>query len=326
MRDLEALVATCPAAGSEPDPDPLAAALKPFMEPDRQMRAAAELLLVSRYDPELSAAVHGTLSPRLTEWLSQADARADPAQAAKRAFLLILGLGLLAHGRSFQYPIAEFGAQIERIDSALRSPAVPTTLPPDSATYVDELIDFGTGEPAMELLLGAIVDLVGTRGYEAATIDEITAEAQCTRGLLFARYESKRDLFIDATDRMFEQGVNVNAAFAQRISESHGPGVADAVLMREASLPSRRMARTLMLEQHRLSWHDEQIQAKVASAFAEAAWALEQQLTGSSPEVARSRIHLEIAIGQGMTILADLSPEAAGLPMDVVTVPLADLP
>lgn len=319
---LEGLVAACPEPGSAEDPSALTNALKPFIEPDQRMRVAAELLVVSNYDPEVRAAVQSSLKPSMRQWLALRGDRLAPEQAARHAFLLQVGLGLLARARSAPVLTAELALQIQRVDRALRQQVAATPLPGVSARHIDARVDFGTGNQALEDLLWAVIQEVGEHGYEAATISRICAAAHCTKGMVFARYESKLDLFINASDHMLEAAVNANEQFARRIAEAHGWGLADAVMIREFSLPRRHGARTVMLEQNRLSWHNEELLIKISSAFAESEARVVADLPGQSPADIRSRLIFETALAEGVVLLPALFPGVSRLPMDVVTVPL----
>lgn len=59
-----------------------------------------------------------------------------------------------------------------------------------------------TGDPAWDAILTATLDCVGELSYEAATIDAIDAAGGYTHTVIFTRYRTKQDLFIDATDRI----------------------------------------------------------------------------------------------------------------------------
>lgn len=319
---LQSVVDACPEAGSTGSPTALGMALRPFMEPDQDLRAAVELLVVGRYDAAVGAAVERSLGPWLQRWLSAAPGGLSSVQAARRGYLLALALGLLAQARCSPFAAADFSHQVERLDRALRTEVAPMPLPPDEAHHIDRAVDFGSGDQTLEELLRATLDHVGRYGYEAATIDQITRAAHCPRGLLFAKYESKRDLFIDASDRMMESAANANYEFWERLASAYGPAVAEAVIMREFCTPERYERRTVALEQQRLAWHDSRMLAKVASSLAEAAWQLSQSQPEDSPREIRSHVHLGTALGQGTMLLADLYPAAYRLPMDVVTVPL----
>lgn len=318
---LTAVVNACPRPGSTPDVNVLQSALTPFIESDETLRAAAELLVVGRYDPYVGDAIEETLGPHLQEWLTVR--RGHPrAQAARNAYLLLLALGLMVHGRRSPLLADDLISQTIAIGHALANQASPIKLPADRVEHIAGPIDFGTDDPAWERLLQTTIDQVGAVGYEAATVEVITEAAGCTRGLLFGRYDSKWDLFTDATERMLAASVNANNEYQRRLTEQYGEGIAEAAIMRELMRPEFKSARTVSLEQVRLSWHDESLLAQVAASYAEATWQLTQEQPEKSAAQMRAYLHVGMAVGLGVTAMADLFPQAASLPMDVVTVPL----
>lgn len=320
---LESVIAIA-AEGSQPNAAALQAALQPFVEPDLTMRAAAELLLVGRYDPAVKHAIGASLDPLFTQWLAVRGSSKTRTTAARNAYLLILALGLLTHGRRSPVSSASLVSEYESLCEALMANAVPGKLPPDRLHHVDGPIDFGTGDPAWESLLQATIDQVGRLGYDAATIDVITDAAHCSRGLLFGRYETKWDLFLDASARMLESSINANYEYLRRLSEEYGAGVAEAAIIREFMAPNRGPARTVALEQSRLSWHNEEWLAKVSVSYAESVRELEEKHADRPHAELVAHVHAGLALGMGVMILADLYPTAWKLPMDVVTVPLLD--
>lgn len=319
---LTAVIDACPTPGDPPDVQALQSALTPFMEPVQTMRAAAELLLVGRYDPAVSAAVTTTLRPVITEWLTVKRGRLTRTDAARRAYLLILALGLLTHARRSPVPAAELITETAKVSAALTSTHTPTRLPPDRLRDWAAPIDFGTADPAWERLLQATLDQVGTLGYEAATIGVITKAAGCTSGLMFARYDSKWDLFVDATDRTMAATVNANQQYYERIAQRYGEGIAEANIMREMMVPEASSQRTVSLEQYRVSWHDQAMLAKMAASYTDATWTLSQTRPETPTAHLRAHLHFGLALGVGVGILPELHPDVWRLPMDVVTVPL----
>lgn len=318
------VLAVVPATGEPVDAESICGVLTPFIEPDQIMRAGIELVLVARYDDAVGSAVQQTLEPILQEWLVPSDTGLSAVQAARRAYLLQLALGLLAHSRSLPMTTADLGQEYDRLAAALNADVEATPLPLDSADHIDVPVDFGTGDSAWESLLRATLDEVGRLGYEAATVEVITKASGYTRGLLFGRYETKRDLFLDAIRRMAAEAVDANFRFVTSLAQDYGQGIADAVLAREFGLPERKRARTVTTEQYRIGWHDEELLATVAAAFAESTYQFAQVLPGASPEQLRAHTHLELALGQGIMIAADLHPVVWQLPLDVVMVPMAD--
>lgn len=302
----------------------LKAALRPFVAPDQTMRAAAELLLVGRYDPAVSQAIEATLRPILDQWLTPNGRRLSRAQAARHGYLLSLGLGLLMQARRFRIEPSDLDSELNGLSAALESPTTATKLPVDSLEHVDLDIDFGTGNPEWEILLQATLDEIGNHGYEASTLDTIARAAGCTQGLIYSHYASKRDLFLDASDRSTEQSANANNEFWRTLASRRSEGIAQATIIREYMTPARKQARTVMMEQCRLSWHDSELLTSGQKAFTDAVWQIANENPDRPAAQLRAYVYTGLALGLGVAVLADLHPGAWQLPYDVVTVPIFD--
>lgn len=304
----------------------LGLALAPFVRPDRTMRCAVELVIVARYEPTVGTAVRESLGPVLDDALTPMRGRLARADAARRAYLLIVALGLLLEGRRPGVAELDLSTVLQSTAAALSASTAPARLPAASATHLDAGAVFATGDPAWDRLLQASLDEIGSRGYDAATVDVIARASGSSQGLLFGRYATKRDLFLDATRRMLGEATALNVAFQERIGESHSLGIAEAVMLREWMDPRRFALRTIGLEQYRVGWHDPEMQAAMD---AEQAPVVERLLELWSAEDGRAaglaRVHLARAAGMGPLLLADLHPEAYLLPYDVVTEPLSEL-
>lgn len=303
----------------------LQSALAPFISPDRATRCAGELMIVSRYEPALGAAVRESLGSLLDVSLTPARGRVTRADAACHAYLLILALGLLLEGHRPGVADLDLSPVLRDTAAALSEPSAPARLPSASATHLDAGAVFATGDPAWDRLLQASLDEIGARGYDAATVDVIARSSGSSQGLLFGRYATKRDLFLDATRRMLGEATELNVAFQVRIGESHSPGIAEAVMLREWMDPRRLALRTIGLEQYRVGWHDPEMQAAMDAEQAPVVEPLLAMWSADGRDIGLARLHLARAEGMGPLLLADLHPEAYRLPYDVVTVPLSAL-
>ncbi|MFM7146415.1 MAG: TetR/AcrR family transcriptional regulator, partial [Actinomycetales bacterium] len=76
----------------------LEAALDALARPDAPLRAAADLAVLASFDERIRAVVAVSVGAVIARWVSPQDA-GSPERAAKRAYLLALGLGLLAAAR-----------------------------------------------------------------------------------------------------------------------------------------------------------------------------------------------------------------------------------
>lgn len=301
----------------------LLAALEPFAFPEPRMRAAAEVLLVSRYEDTLAEAVRTTLGPELDEWLTPRRGDLTRAHAARRAFALSLAFGFLLEARRRLPSITlDLAPGLDVMSAALKARTFPVTLPAERAEHLFEPPRFGSDDPALERLLGATLAEVGEHGYEAATLKSIAAAAGYTTGLIFRRYDTKLALFTDASDRMLANAGAANQDFQVRVAAESSPAVADACLSREFMRPDHRNLRTITTEQYRISWHDHAMQESVHAAQDAVAQHIADTVPGGTLEQARGRAFIMFSRGVGMLVLADLQAGAWELPYDVVTLPL----
>ena len=93
-------------------------------------------------------------------------------------------------------------------------------------------------------------------------------------------------------------------------------------MLRELLRPEFSHQRAVYGEELRVSCHDEGLLRKQEEQFQ----AFVQQQVASNPNwpptLSAARVHMGLAIGYGVGLLAILDPEAGSLPFDVVTIPL----
>lgn len=299
-------------------------ALEPFVHPNREMRAAAELLLVGRYELSLRAAISSTLVPELDQWLDAGRTQDDAAPAAVRAYAFNLALGLLIEVRRHPAEGLDFTIEMENMAAALSQPAEPIDLPATNARHLDQVANFDTGDDDLNDLLRATLEHVANHGYEAATITHIAADTERTAGFVFSRYSTKRELFLDANRRYSEVASSLNESFLLSVADATSAGVAEAVTTRELMRPERRTVMTVALELYRLSWHDPEVLIAVDAGYEDVLRQHAAQKPDLSPAQNRAWLLMELARGNGPLVLAGLSDTAWSLPFDVVTVPLVE--
>lgn len=298
----------------------LQAAMEPFLHPDDAMRAAGELLLVSRYDRRVHDAISETVGDALNTWTTPVSGRVTRALAAQRAFVLGLAHGYLTEAMRHHTIDIDLSAELTLLSTALANPTRPARMPSKIAAYLDEPVDFGTGDPMVETVLRSTLQLVGEAGFDAATIEAITEASGFTRSVIFNRYASKRDLFVDATNRALSGIVELNDGYQMAIAADHGSAIAEACLLREAMRPGRDVMRTITFEQIRLSWHDVDLLTAIDAAILEHQHALASASTRPDAEI-RGHLVTEVALGHGIVTLTGIQPLIWELPIDVVLVP-----
>lgn len=316
---LSATIEALPRTTGSGDWGPFAAAMATLAKPGQLLRAARELVLVARYEPELSSAVDSTMSPVLASWLSPRPRGLSRAHAAGNGYVLSAALGLLLFADRPGAERFDNAPEFTQLAEALADPAAPIRLPLTTFDHLDLPAQFDTGDPAWDALLQATLTEIGARGFDAATVLAISRAAGYSEGLLFGRYATKAELFLDATTRMLGHAIERNAVELERIAEARGQGVAEAVMLREMMRPGREQLRTITLEQLRLASHDPQMM----NAVEERVDPIVRTLSGTaglSRARAQALVHFGLAVANGSLVLADLHREAWQLPYDTVTV------
>jgi AcrR family transcriptional regulator len=300
----------------------LVTAFEPFMSPSPAMRAACELILVSSYESSLQRTIADTVGAQLTDWLTPQRGQVTRTDAARHAFLIAKSLGfVLEAGRLGDFD-ADFSLTKDALAYALAHPTSPARLPSARADFLDEPMDFATGDPAWDAILTATLDCVGELGYEAATIDTIDAAAGYSRTVIFTRYRTKQDLFIDATDRIMAKNVALSVAYQQEIEATSGDGIPDSCYLRETMRPERTRIRTIGLEQTRLAAHIEALH----KPFRESLRQYEEIFAAEAPDQTvrqiRARLISDVALSTGALALAQMRSDVWQLPFDTILVPL----
>ena len=318
----DALMA-CVDAVSRRDGAALQDALAACQDPDPFLRAAIEVILVSRYEDRLGPCVIQTLD--LDSWVTPRTGQLTPADAARNAFVLSLALGMLVEARRIgAWDQIDTTDDVRLIATALETDIESKPLPARRAEHLLQPPVFNVDNAPLAAVLEATLTEVGEHGFEGATLQRIARESGYSTGVVFQHYEGKRELFLDATMRMLTNALRENLTYLSGIAEEHGPGIADATMMREFLRPDLRNVRTITLEQYRMAWHDPIMEGPFQDAqreFVEGTLASDPTMSRTQAE---SRAFIGLSRGAGIGVLADLTPDAWKLPFDVVTRPLVE--
>ncbi len=299
-------------------------AMQHLARPDKALLAAIELLVMSGFDPILAAEVQQGVAAEVLGWCTPQRGRPTRAQAARRAYLLIVALGLVAVARRPGSEQVNLTEELDTLFMALQADASPQPLPKAYPQHLADDIPFNTGDPIHDALLTSVLRLVGTSGYDGATTARIARGAKVAEANIFLRHASKLDLFIDASARQHALGFPANAEFQQRLEEQHGAGITEAVMIREILRPEFSHQRAVYGEELRVSWHNDELLRKQEEQFQ----SFVEQQSAANPDwpstLSAARVHVGLATGYGIGLLGILAPEAGSLPFDVVTIPLLD--
>jgi AcrR family transcriptional regulator len=92
------------------------------------------------------------------------------------------------------------------------------------------------------LLLSAALQVFLSRGYHAATLEQIADEAGFSRGAVYSRFESKADMFLALlTDRIAARAAENAAAVAQLAISGTVAGLAELAWQAERATPGWRL-------------------------------------------------------------------------------------
>lgn len=297
-------------------------AFEPFIRPGDGLSVAAELLAAAPYDDQLAATIRDS-APMAAVTRCQVAADRTPTQAAQAAYLVICAVGLLMLRTRPRAATVDVTADVAELLQAFQHPGPIAELPEVQAPHMRAFVA-DDPDPKVSAILTATLTAIAQRGYTGATTDFIADAAGVSQGAVFSRYGSKLQLFIAATARQQATAFRANYRLTQQLVAQLGPGRAEATMFREWLRPEHQPGRALVLEQLRLSWHDEIMSAMVEDL--ESSFMAEISPLQSTSHQHRVDDHLfwSLALGQGCNVMGVLVPNAWELPMSVVTIPLME--
>ena len=302
------------------DPRTLTTALSPFIRPRRDSVVAIELLAACAVDmilrDHVSASINATLGSHLL-----GPSRGDRTGAAQRSYVAITAVGLLMTSRQPQLMSVDVTPQIIALAEALQRPAPHRRLPSVNVDHMKSTVVV-TDDPNLDLLLNATIDTVASTGYHAASTARIVAAAGLSEGLLYGRFNSKLDLFLDATERAHVRSFDINRDLQLDLARRYDAGVAEAVMLREFQRPEHARERVLAIERQRLSWHEPQMRASALRVERDLLRRMTTESPTGDPVEASAELLWSLSLGNGANLLPFLLPEIWRLPYDVVTTSL----
>lgn len=162
-------------------------------------------------------------------------------------------------------------------------------------------------------LLDAAAQVFSRRGFYAASIDEVAAEAGFSKGAVYSNFESKEELFLALIEQRFEQDIqdfgNIDTIFERQLE----PGeVSDYI----QAIARDRTWNLLVIEFFLYGMRDDSVREKMSLRLQ----TLHDQMTirlrdayavrGENPVIPVEQIPLVIsALGVGLSIQYYLNPE-----------------
>jgi AcrR family transcriptional regulator len=293
--------------------------LRSFARPHRDLSASIELLMVANFEEALRKEV-GQLQEQVSTWCSPRRGAITATLAAQRAYLINLALGLVVLGRRPGFKGANLSERFSSLFAALQTPAPARRIPSLGGVMPLELDRFEveTGDEALNALLNGTLRVVANRGIDRATTQLIAEASGYSEGLLFARYRSKLDVFLDALRRFQSAFIAKQNAAAWRLANKHGAEVVDAAVFERSLTPERAGARMVAMEHERMSYYHPELAEQALRDFQSLVNTYATEAPGLSKAEVTSWVHFAVAVGAGMGILPLLSPEAHKLPFIVV--------
>jgi AcrR family transcriptional regulator len=290
-----------------------------FLSPTPSWQATMELLVASHFHAGLQASVHADLGAAITNWTTPTEGGVSLTLATQRAFVIMRALGFLMLAPHTMIDAATFDPFALDFKQRLDEVGAATPLPEVHAEHLDHLLPFDSGDEQLNRTLRATFEIVSEIGFEHATLTTIAHRAGIDNNYIYRRYPSKTHLFMDATLRQRHISGQKNAAFKAAQATDYGPGIAEALLMRELMHPERSALRRAEIEQWRLSWHHPDLRTALRTEANEPI----KQLNRSHPliplAVIQAGVHTGRAAGIGVNLLASLNPSSWNLPFHIVT-------
>jgi AcrR family transcriptional regulator len=165
------------------------------------------------------------------------------------------------------------------------------------------------------LLLSAALRVFLSRGYHAATLEQIADEAGFSKGAVYSRFDSKADMFLALlTDRIAARAAENAAAVAELTSSGTVAGLIELAWQAERATPGWRL---LVIEFRVLAARDPVLNRRYAAAHATTIDGIASVLSalaerdGISLAVpARQLAELLLAIETGLALEQLASPDA----------------
>ena len=167
-----------------------------------------------------------------------------------------------------------------------------------------------------ERLLEAGLEVFSRRGYYAASVDEIAAEAGFSKGAVYSNFESKEDLFLALIDQRFAKDAEtypgIGNFMVDRLQTGDGPDF-------KASVMQDRTWNILMVEFFLLAMRDKTNRDKLASRLEQLRGIMAENLStiyakrGKKPMLPIAELPWSIfSLGMGMLLQFYIDPD--GLP------------
>jgi len=327
-RDLQALLTAAGLLDQPANRTAFARSLEGFRNPSPDWCTISELLIAATFDETLRAAVERDLQTTTSGWCTPNRPALSPTRAAQRAYLITLALGLTLIGVA---PIAvpsDLTLPYQQLLTALQHPAPAKSIPDTirSMPLEADTFDFHTEDPRERRLFTALLTVVAERGIDRATTRAIADAAETNEGILFNRYASKIDAFLDAITQHQAILMQRQNAAAIALSSDNPRALVDATIIQRSLHPNRTASRNVGMEYLRSARYHPAIADQINRTRATITEQTEQAQPNTPPSAINAWIHYGLALGAGLGVLPLLCPDAHTLPFNAVLEPLLSPP
>ena len=276
-----------------------------------------ELLALAPTRPKLRASVREAFEERLGDTL-----RNDPVVAVQVVFLFAVVMGVQAELRTTAANQELLVAVLSEVIVAMAEPGDVVVLPEVDARHMGRY-DFDTGDERRDRILASCLENVSRHGLIGTTTKAIARDAGVSEGLIFSMFDSKTEIFFEATAIQSQLGYQANLDFVMSLNEKYGTGIGNAIQIREWLSPKLARFRAALLEEIRVTWHDVDLWRRIQN--------VKQDLVGdarlagkkaSLTPLERAVQVVTLAVPIGIYIVGEVLPGAAGLSFSVVTLPV----
>ena len=273
-----------------------------------------ELLALVPTRHELGRVVRNTFADRMKHVMSS-----DPDTAAQTVFLVALKIGIQAELRSTSAPQDELVTVVGTVIDAMARRGEHVVLPTVDSSHMRRY-RFDTGDARVDRILTSCLENVGRRGLVDTTTKLIAHDAGVSEGLIFSLFDSKADIFFQATALQSKLGYKANLDFVSALNETYGPGIGNAILIREWLSPDLHDFRASLLEETRITWHDVDLWRRIQEVKRDLVG--DERLAGSKKTLTpfeRAVQFITFALPIGIYIIGEVLPDAVDLPFSIVT-------
>jgi AcrR family transcriptional regulator len=298
----------------------LIASFEEFARPSRHLVAAIELVLAGSFDPALSIATQEIASLLGSEIAKRKAQDPSGVGAAVAVVTASVALGLLLISDRSWLEGLDLRLVLEPFAKVLRNPGEVIELPVDYQPFVRKM-EYQSGSEKTDQLFDALATEIGLRGYAGATIVRICRRSKISSGFVYNHFENKLELFKALTRAVYGRSLGAVAEYIGKLSTSHRPAFAEAILWRELLNPHINLARSLALEANRLARYNADMRVTHMSIEEQTMMQRTKTVSASEKAYKTATFHLGLAVGTGYYLVPNLVPDIWDLPYIAVTMP-----